>query len=125
MRVILRAHELYEKQKLGSPMASDSSLTTFTARDSASVSTAAPADIPAQVRDRNQEYSQSNLNKGNLPGSLGYEDVDVQMLVDWEIDYFKARFLKINVNLWKKYITVRQLLSQRRWRDKHRNWCQH
>jgi len=26
---------------------------------------------------------------GNLPGSLGYEDVDVQMLVDWEIDYFK------------------------------------
>ena len=46
-----------------------------------------------------QEYSQSYQIKGNLPGSLGYEDVDVQMLVDWEIDYFKARFLKINVNL--------------------------
>ena len=50
---------------------------------------------------RIQEYSQSYQNKGNLPGSLGYEDVDVQMLVDWEIDYFKARFLKINVNLRK------------------------
>ena len=46
-----------------------------------------------------QEYRQSYQIKGNLPGSLGYEDVDVQMLVDWEIDYFKARFLKINVNL--------------------------
>ena len=30
--------------------------------------------------------------EGNLPGSLGYEEIDVQMLIDWEIDYFKARF---------------------------------
>ena len=34
--------------------------------------------------------------KGNLPGSLGYEAIDVQMLVDWEIDYFKARLLKMS-----------------------------
>ena len=25
----------------------------------------------------------------NLPGSLGYEEIDVQMLLDFEIDYFK------------------------------------
>ena len=29
-------------------------------------------------------------NKGTLPGSLGFEEIDVQMLVDWEIDYFKV-----------------------------------
>ena len=26
---------------------------------------------------------------GTLPGSLGHEETDVQMLLDWEIDYFK------------------------------------
>ena len=26
---------------------------------------------------------------GTLPGSLGHETTDVQMLIDWEIDYFK------------------------------------
>ena len=39
-------------------------------------------------------YHKFNLdllqNKGTLPGSLGFEEIDVQMLVDWEIDYFKV-----------------------------------
>ena len=26
---------------------------------------------------------------GFLPGSLGHEKTDVEMLVDWEMDYFK------------------------------------
>ena len=25
----------------------------------------------------------------NLPGSLGFEEIDVQMLLDFEVDYFK------------------------------------
>ena len=29
------------------------------------------------------------LVSGFLPGSLSYEETDVQMLLDWEIDYFK------------------------------------
>ena len=31
----------------------------------------------------------SQKNTGTLPGSLGHEETDVQMLLDWEIDYFK------------------------------------
>ena len=56
VRVILKSNkELNEKQKLGSQMASSSSLTTCTARDSASVSTAAPDATPAQVWDGNRD----------------------------------------------------------------------
>ena len=32
---------------------------------------------------------ESKKNTGTLPGSLGHEETDVQMLLDWEIDYFK------------------------------------
>ena len=56
VRVILKSNEeLNKKQKLGSQMASNSSLTTCTARDSASVFTAAPAATLAQVWDGNQD----------------------------------------------------------------------
>ena len=30
-----------------------------------------------------------NILLGTLPGSLGHEETDVQMLLNWEIDYFK------------------------------------